>query len=269
MVPANTHRKEKGFTLIELLIVIAIIAILALIAVPNFIEAQLRAKVSREQSDIRIQATALEAYFVDWNTYTRDSDSSLDTQNPGFGPQAIDMSNPMFGKAANGVIQLTTPVSYMPGLLKDPFVTIVGTTGAGAGAIGYRIASGTWSYAAADGSQNSANNDKQQADIVMKEMGPRACFAIIGVGPDGNRARCGYKCFPFMPTTDQAESNPPSTDLGKNKQAMCWTEYDPSNGVSSIGDVYRFGGSYKDGRFMLNGETVGASDRFAGATETW
>ena len=38
----------RGFTLIELLIVIAIIAILALIAIPNFLEAQTRSKVSRD-----------------------------------------------------------------------------------------------------------------------------------------------------------------------------------------------------------------------------
>jgi prepilin-type N-terminal cleavage/methylation domain-containing protein len=60
---------SKGFTLIELLIVVAIIAILAAIAVPNFLEAQTRAKVSRAKNDLRVCATALESYMVDNNKY--------------------------------------------------------------------------------------------------------------------------------------------------------------------------------------------------------
>ncbi|MBX3728573.1 MAG: prepilin-type N-terminal cleavage/methylation domain-containing protein [Candidatus Sumerlaeia bacterium] len=60
---------KRAFTLIELLIVVAIIAILAAIAVPNFLEAQVRAKVSRAQADMRSVATALEAYHVDYNKY--------------------------------------------------------------------------------------------------------------------------------------------------------------------------------------------------------
>lgn len=49
--------------------VVAILAILALVAVPNFLEAQIRAKVSRARADLRCVATALEAYRTDVNAY--------------------------------------------------------------------------------------------------------------------------------------------------------------------------------------------------------
>lgn len=68
--------KIKGFTLIELLIVVAIIAILAAIAVPNFLEAQTRAKVTRMKADMRAIGTAIEAYSIDNNgKYPFDWDS--------------------------------------------------------------------------------------------------------------------------------------------------------------------------------------------------
>ena len=62
-------QSRQGFTLIELLIVVAIIAILAAIAVPNFLEAQTRAKVSRVKADVRSLTTALELYYIDSNEY--------------------------------------------------------------------------------------------------------------------------------------------------------------------------------------------------------
>ncbi len=62
--------EEPGaFTLIELLIVVAIISILAAIAIPNFLEAQTRSKVSRAKADMRTIALALETYRLDNNAY--------------------------------------------------------------------------------------------------------------------------------------------------------------------------------------------------------
>jgi type II secretion system protein G len=63
------QRYIVAFTLIELLIVVAIIAILAAIAVPNFLEAQTRAKVSKAKADMSSIGTALETYRLDYKSY--------------------------------------------------------------------------------------------------------------------------------------------------------------------------------------------------------
>jgi type II secretion system protein G len=95
----------KAFTLIELLIVVAIIAILAAIAVPNFLEAQTRSKVSRTKADMRTIATALESYFVDNNKYPI-SYNAVDT--------AVDPRIQRFAP-------LSTPISYITSVPPDIF----------------------------------------------------------------------------------------------------------------------------------------------------
>jgi prepilin-type N-terminal cleavage/methylation domain-containing protein len=98
-------RTIKAFTLIELLIVVAIIAILAAIAVPNFLEAQTRAKVSRAKADIRSIATAMEVYRLDNNAYPT-------MLSPGFtgGVPPLAGSNLKWWYVPD---HLSTPVSYL------------------------------------------------------------------------------------------------------------------------------------------------------------
>jgi prepilin-type N-terminal cleavage/methylation domain-containing protein len=101
----------KGFTLIELLIVVAIIAILAAIAVPNFLEAQIRSKVSRAYGDMRSLATAVESYYVDSNHY----------------PWPYPWET--FGLGATNVPNnLSTPIAYITSAagISDPFSIKIG-----------------------------------------------------------------------------------------------------------------------------------------------
>lgn len=211
--------RAKGFTLIELLIVVAIIAILAAIAVPNFLEAQTRAKVARVKNDLRTQSTALQAYYIDWNKYTRDSDSDLDREVTG-----VD-----YNWLANGAVQLTTPVAYMSSLLTDPF-TGKNKDVTGGTADGYRIGSGTWSYRTI----NAGVPDNQGAAGTFQDgAGSVGCFITLSPGPDKKRNRMGYKSFPWKTPVETA----------------VYEDYDPTNGTISGGDILRFGGSFQQGNW--------------------
>lgn len=96
---------RRGFTLIELLIVVAIIAVLAAIAVPNFLEAQTRSKVSRAKADMRTIATAMESYRTDYNRY----------------PLHRLPTNALILPVVQRFAVLSTPIAYLSNIPNDPF----------------------------------------------------------------------------------------------------------------------------------------------------
>jgi len=81
---------------------VAIIGILAAIAVPNFLNAQVRAKIARVHSDLRAFSVAIDSYNIDSNS------------NPwGHFPNQVG------GYTTASLTCLTTPVSYISSVMQE------------------------------------------------------------------------------------------------------------------------------------------------------
>jgi len=240
--------RAKGFTLIELLIVVAIIAILAAIAVPNFLEAQVRAKVSRAKTDMRTIATGLEAYFVDNNTYA--GSAAMGTlavgsaaapdgltvnatlRQPATQPNILQNAPPSPGGAYYRItfqthrpsqvstvmggyaFSLTTPVSYLTSFNADPFADTKG------GNFGYFNAQDAgwilWSYGPDTDEGTATGNGQIQCQLWGAYMNQSV-----------------YNPYTSNPTLQllTGVSVAPCAGLAFN--------YDTTNGSTSKGDVWR------------------------------
>lgn len=226
------QRKPSGFTLIELLIVVAIIAILAAIAVPNFLEAQTRAKVARVKADMRSLVTALESYYVDNNAY---ANIRLYTDLAGAGVptghgQAHGWQTNRGG--IHGATGLTTPVSYMTSVsFADPFIRNSGDRDA----YGDILLDGI----ATPYSLNYLliNNFRLGEAGLTEESSSN--YLLTSYGPDEQR---GPNNWGGIAGPGYSVISNYALNLPEDYDYFEFHQYDPTNGTVSPGDILRFQG---------------------------
>lgn len=197
---------RNAFTLIELLIVVAIIGILAVIALPNFINAQLKAKVALCLSNMRSVGTALEMYYLDKKTYPRYAWDSI------YNPDAHYM----------GFRDLTSPVVYIQqSALKNPFISNTQKdeyfTNTGDELDSF-FEMGTFQW----------NGIIQYPYTFIRTKFPKDIWLLESSGPDGGD-NYDTKIYPYLTLRYHSNEGP---------------VYQASNGLFSRGDIFMGGGVY-------------------------
>lgn len=119
---------KGGFTLIELMIVIAIIAILAAVAIPQFMSARDKAKVTSTVQGLGAIRKAMEMYLADSDIY--------DTALADVTINAAGDATTNFDKVVNGIGRYTNVTNLFKAFAKSSTVTIQINSGKGFTMIG-------------------------------------------------------------------------------------------------------------------------------------
>lgn len=211
-----------AFTLLELVIVVAVIAILSVIAIPNFLSAQTRAKVSGAKNNITVLADAAQVYRVDWNRYP---------------PTIQRIPRDPYGIISDVQLYvLTTPLAYVsPAAFKDPFGKIRRHSFTA-------LSFSSW-QSRSDFPVPETPNPKGSllyynyhyfSDWTGNPWIDVTGIGLVSIGPDRKDSFGVFRPFP-------PEALPPlARKIGILHPRD--TQYDPTNGAISSGDIAGFAG---------------------------
>lgn len=215
--------RKTAFSIIELAVILAIIALLTIIALPNFVDSQTRTSVSRAKAEMRSLATALESYRIGQPNPSIQYYPDCHT----FGASMSYMSDgPILER-------LSTPVAYISNSsLRDPFPVRYRISVANAASISSAtlIAAVTgdanfdyncYYYQSWNGSTRTALNS------IPPYPTTATAWLLHSSGPD----KAYYNLGGILATDDISQ-------LPYTMQMI----YDPTNGLSSPGSIWRTGG---------------------------